>query len=88
MSNAGETCFPFGWTLSPFRCAFDSLGVEKLPTIKTLRQEYAEVLEVKRKAYAEYKQVREEMRELQNVRANIDYLLGPSAEKTQEKEHL
>lgn len=67
---------------------FDSLGVEKLPSIKTLRQEYAEVLEAKRKAYAEYKQVREEMRELQNVRANIDYLLGPSAEKTQEKEHL
>ena len=66
---------------------FDSLGVEKLPTIKALREEYAEVLEAKRKAYAEYKQVREEMRELQNVKANIDYLLGPSAEKTQEKEH-
>ena len=66
---------------------FDSLGVEKLPTIKALRKEYAEVLEVKRKAYAEYKQVREEMRELQNVRANIDYLLGPSAERAQEKEH-
>lgn len=65
---------------------FDSLGVEKLPTIKALRKEYAEVLEVKRKAYAEYKQVREEMRELQNVKANIDYLLGPSAERTQEKE--
>ena len=66
---------------------FDSLGVEKLPTIKALREEYAEVLESKRKAYAEYKQVREEMRELQNVKANIDYLLGPSAERTQGKEH-
>lgn len=64
---------------------FDSLGVEKLPTIKALREEYAEVLEAKRKAYAEYKQVREEMRELQNVKANIDYLLGPSAERAQEK---
>ena len=57
---------------------FDSLGVEKLPTIKALREEYAEVLDAKRKAYAEYKQIREEMRELQNVKANIDYLLGPS----------
>ena len=66
---------------------FDSLGVEKLPTIKALREEYAEVLEAKRKAYAEYKQIREEMRELQNVKANIDYLLEPSAERTQEKEH-
>lgn len=43
------------------------------------------MLEAKRKAYVEYKQVREEMRELQNVRANIDYLLWPSAEKTKEK---
>ena len=66
---------------------FDSLGVEKLPTIKALREEYAEVLEAKRKAYAEYKQVREEMRELQNVKANIDYLLGPSVEKKQIIEH-
>ena len=47
----------------------------------------AEVLEAKKKAYAEYKQVREEMRELQNVKVNIDYLLGPSAKKTQDKEH-
>lgn len=66
---------------------FDSLGVEKLPTIKTLREEYAEVLEAKRKAYAEYKQIREEMRELQNVKANIDYLLGTSVEKKQTIEH-
>ena len=64
---------------------FDSLGVEKLPTIKALREEYAEVLEAKRKAYAEYKQVREEMRELQNVKANIDYLLGPFVEREPEK---
>ena len=65
---------------------FDSLGVEKLPTIKALRGEYAQVLEAKRKAYAEYKQVREEMRELQ-VKANIDYLLGSSVEKKQTIEH-
>ena len=66
---------------------FDSLGVGKLPTIKALREEYAEVLEAKKKAYAEYKQVREEMRELQNVKANIDYLLGSSTEKKQTIEH-
>ena len=41
--------------------------------------------EAKRKAYAEYKQVREEMRELQNVKANIDYLLGPFVEREPEK---
>lgn len=60
---------------------FDGLGVQKLPTVKALREEYSEVLEAKRKAYAEYKQARAEMRELQNVKANIDYLLGPSTGK-------
>lgn len=57
---------------------FDGLGVQKLPTVKALREEYAKVLEAKRKAYAEYKEARAEMRELQNVKANIDYLLGTS----------
>lgn len=60
---------------------FDSLKVEKLPTVKMLREEYASVLQEKRKAYAEYKQVRTEMRELQNVKANIDYLLGASDDR-------
>lgn len=57
---------------------FDGLELKKLPTVKALREEYAEVLEAKRKAYAEYKQARADMRELQNVKANIDYLLGSS----------
>lgn len=60
---------------------FDGLGVQKLPTVKALREEYSEVLAAKRKAYAEYKQARAKMRELQNVKANIDYLLGPSTGK-------
>lgn len=64
---------------------FDSLKVEKLPTVKMLREEYASVLQEKRKAYAEYKQVRTEMRELQNVKANIDYLLGCSNKHEIEK---
>ena len=75
--------------LSKFPNLYDVIDFQRafLYTIKALREEYAEVLEAKKKAYAEYKQVREEMRELQNVKVNIDYLLGPSAKKTQEKEH-
>ena len=65
---------------------FDGLGVQKLPTVKALREEYAEVLEAKRKAYAEYKQARAEMRELQNVQANIDYLLGHSTGRENARE--
>ena len=40
------------------------MGVKKLPTVKSLQTEYAKVLEEKKKAYAEYRRSREEMREL------------------------
>lgn len=67
---------------------FDSLELTKLPSVKNLREEYAGLLEQKRKAYAEYKQVRAEMKELHNVRANVDYLLDIPAgqEETRRKE--
>lgn len=66
---------------------FDSLAITKLPSVKNLREEYAGMLEKKRKAYAEYKQVRAEMKELHNVRANVEYLLDiPAGQETQRKE--
>lgn len=66
---------------------FDSLAITKLPSVKNLREEYAGLLEQKRKAYAEYKQVRAEMKELHNVRANVEYLLDISVgHETQRKE--
>jgi hypothetical protein len=36
------------------KAAFDELQTKKLPTIKTLQAEYAELLSAKKKAYAEY----------------------------------
>ena len=57
---------------------FDELGITKLPSVKSLREEYAGLLEQKRKAYSAYKQARADMRELYNVRANVDYLLNVS----------
>lgn len=45
--------------------AFDELGVEKIPKIKDLNVEYAEVLEAKKKAYAEYREARQEMKDYQ-----------------------
>lgn len=60
---------------------FDGLGITRLPTVKSLREEYAGLLEEKRAAYASYKQARAEMRELQNVKANVEYLLGVPAEQ-------
>ncbi|MDO4326020.1 MAG: relaxase/mobilization nuclease domain-containing protein [bacterium] len=54
---------------------FDSVGITKLPSVKSLREEYAGLLEQKRKAYSAYKQARVDMKELYNVRANVENLL-------------
>ena len=67
---------------------FDSLGTEKLPSVKVLREEYSKLLARKRKAYAEYKAAREEMKELYNVKSNVEHLLNisePEPEREREK---
>ena len=58
---------------------FDELGIKKLPSVKSLREEYTDLLEQKRKAYSAYKQDRNDMKELHNVRANVEYLLEISS---------
>ncbi len=68
---------------------FDSLGVKKLPTVKSLQSEYAKLLSGKKSAYAEYRKVRADMKELLTVKANVDQLLGRTekeAEKQVEKQ--
>ena len=55
---------------------FDSLGLKKLPTVKALNAEYAALLAEKKAAYGDYRQAREEMRELLTAKANIDRILG------------
>ena len=50
---------------------FDSAG-GKIPKIRDLTAEYNAILEQKKKDYAEYRDSRDEMRELLNVKANID----------------
>jgi hypothetical protein len=55
--------------------AFDELGLKKLPTVASLRAEYATMLEEKKKAYGEYRQAKTEMRELLTAKSNVDRLL-------------
>ena len=50
---------------------FDVLGVKKMPFVKSLREKYASILAQKKKAYAEYKQTHEEMKEFYNVKSNV-----------------
>ena len=64
--------------------AFDELGVKKLPTVKSLQEEYAKLLAEKKAAYAEYRRSRDEMRELLLHKQNVDRMLGKD-ERSEEK---
>ena len=55
---------------------FNEQEITKLPKVKTLRAEYAELLAAKKSAYADYRKARDEMQELQTAKANIDLILG------------
>ena len=54
---------------------FDEMGLKKLPTIKNLQSEYSALIEEKKKLYSEYRQVRDEMRQILTAKANIDRLI-------------
>lgn len=63
--------------------AFDELGVKKIPKVKELSAEYAELLTAKKAAYAEYRKIRDEAQELLIAEKNITSLYD--AEKTEEQ---
>ena len=58
------------------KSAFDELGIRKLPSVKTLNAEYAELLSSKKAAYAGYARARAEMRELLTVKENVARILN------------
>ena len=64
---------------------FDQMGVKKLPTVKSLQTEYAALLADKKSAYAEYRQAREEMRELAVHKANVEEILGADLTRGEKK---
>ncbi len=55
---------------------FGSLGLEKLPTMKMLKAEYAELFEKKNALYPEYKKAREQAKELLSAKANLELFFG------------
>ncbi len=55
---------------------FDSLGLKKLPSMQSLKQEYAILKAENKKRYPEYKQAREKMIELLTAKNNIERILG------------
>ena len=68
--------------------AFDELVVKRLPSVKSLQEEYAKLLSEKKAAYAEYRRSRDEMRELLLHKQNVDRMLGKNErEEEKKKEH-
>lgn len=68
--------------------AFDEMGVKKLPTVKSLQVEFADLLTAKKEAYAEFKKVRDELRDITVHTANYEELRDlEEREKRKEKEH-
>ena len=55
---------------------FNTHGIEKLPKIKMLNAESEKLVAEKRKAYAEYRAIRDEQRELLVHRHNVEMFLG------------
>ena len=67
--------------------AFSQLRMEKLPRVKDLTAEYAQVLSEKKETYAEFRKARSEMQEYQKVLKNVEmFLQEQGVESVQRKE--
>ena len=58
----------------------------RIPKIKDLNQEYAELLQKKKEAYSEYRTIKEENRELQMAKHNLERFLNQQEEEQKEKD--
>lgn len=66
--------------------AFNALDLKKIPRVKELSSEYAEVLSAKKKAYSEYRDARKEMQECQIALKTVETLLDIEKKKEKERE--
>ena len=67
------------------KAAFDELGVKKLPRVKDLSIEYAEVLAAKKQAYAEYRLAKNDAQELLIAHQNIASLYDAERKEEEQK---
>lgn len=67
------------------KAAFDELGVKKLPKIKDLSVEYAEVLTAKKQTYAEYRLAKNDAQEFLIAQQNIASLYDAERKEEEQK---
>ena len=68
------------------KAAFDEAGLKKLPKVKELDAEFAELLTKKKAAYPDYRKARDEMQQLMKAQKNVERFFAEekdTAEKTQ-----
>ena len=65
--------------------AFDELGVRKIPKVKELSEEYAEILSGKKAAYADYRKVRDEAQEILIALRNVESLYDAESKEEQQQ---
>lgn len=60
---------------------FDALGLGKLPTINMLKQKYAALLAEKKTLYKDYREARENMKQLSMAKANTARTIPATPDK-------
>ena len=67
--------------------AFNQLGLKKLPTIKSLNDEFATLSAQKKAVYDAYRKTKSERRELMTHKANVEFILGLDETNPSEREY-
>ena len=65
--------------------AFNEMNFQKLPTIKSLNDEFTGLVSEKKNLYHDYTSVRDEMRELLIHKSNVEKILGTGESTTEKK---
>ena len=65
------------------KAAFDEAGLQKLPKVKALDAEFAELLTKKKAAYPEYRKARDEMQELVRAQKNVERFFAEEKDTTE-----
>ena len=65
------------------KAAFDEAGLQKLPKVKELDTEFAELLTKKKTAYPDYRKAKNEMQELVRAQKNVERFFAEEKETTE-----
>ena len=65
------------------KAAFDEAGLQKLPKVKELDAEFAELLTKKKASYPDYRKARDEMQELVRAQKNVERFFAEEKDTTE-----